>query len=53
MSFTIVYNPDLISMEQIIQLLTYAGRFVGIGGHRPSVKAAGNYGMWEVISFEG
>lgn len=41
------YDPDLISLEQIVNLLNHAGWKVGIGDHRP--EKDGTNGMWEVV----
>lgn len=44
----IEYDPDLISLEQLVNLLNHAGWKVGIGDHRP--EKDGNNGMWEVVT---
>lgn len=43
----IEYDPDLISLEQIVNLLNHAGWKVGIGDWRP--EKDGTNGMWEVV----
>ena len=42
------YNPDLLSIEQICNLFTYAGFGVGVGEWRPQKN--GNYGMFHVAT---
>lgn len=43
----IVYDPDLISLEQIVNLLNHAGWKIGIGDWRPAKN--GTNGMYEVV----
>ena len=43
----IVYNKTNISMEQIINLINWAGFQMGLGGFRPA--CGGSYGQYEVM----
>lgn len=47
MTFTILHNPDIISVESIINLLETAGFHIGIGDWRPEME--GTHGMFHVI----
>ncbi len=46
MTLPIEFNPDLISDENLINLLNLAGFYIGIGAFRPEKK--GPYGRFEV-----
>lgn len=46
MSFTIKYNADVISPEQVLNLVQLAGFSCGLGEWRPQCK--GDYGMFEL-----
>jgi hypothetical protein len=46
----IEYNEDVISAEQVVNLLNIAGFAVGVGGWRP--QCGGNHGRFEVVQNE-
>lgn len=45
------YNPDIISIEQIVNLFDIAGQQVGIGENRPG-KTGDIYGCWKVCNVQ-
>jgi len=50
MEFTILFNANYISAEQIINLVDLAGFHCGFGEMRPfAPKSSGSHGMFEVI----
>ena len=47
----ICYNEDIISLEQLINLINWAGFHCGLGGFRRSCN--GNFGQYKVVSNSG
>ena len=43
------FDPQLISIEQIVSMFRVAGKFVGIGDFRPEWKG-GDFGTFDVVS---
>lgn len=48
--FTVTYDENVISLEQLIQFINYGGYAVGIGDWRP--EKSGNHGMFHVATGE-
>jgi hypothetical protein len=48
--FTILIDDNTITKETVLDLLNYAGRYVGIGSYRPTNK--GHFGRFEVENIE-
>jgi hypothetical protein len=48
------YNGAIISRANMLNLISHAGYFVGIGEHRPSAKEShtGEFGRWEIRGAE-
>lgn len=44
--FSIIFNENIMSTEDIKRILEYAGNFIGIGAYRPK------FGRFKIISFE-
>ena len=49
-TFTVTYDENVLSLEQLIQFINYGGYAVGIGDWRP--EKAGNHGMFHVATQE-
>ena len=49
-TFTVTYDKNVISVEQLIQFINYGGFSVGIGDWRP--EKSGNHGMFHVATNE-
>lgn len=47
-TFTISYDANMLTLEQLIQLINYGGYAVGIGDWRP--EKSGNHGMFHVAT---
>lgn len=47
-TFSVTYDKNVISLEQLIQLINYGGYAVGIGDWRPEKN--GNHGMFHVAT---
>lgn len=47
-TFTVTYDENVISLEQLIQFINYGGFAVGIGDWRP--EKAGNHGMFHIAT---
>lgn len=48
--FTLIIDDDTITKDTVADLLSYAGRYVGIGSYRPEHK--GQFGRFEVENIE-
>jgi hypothetical protein len=46
------YNAIVVSAQQVLNLIAYAGFYVGVGEHRPSspYSKTGENGLWEVVT---
>lgn len=53
-TFTVIYDGDMLSKDDVIELLTRAGMNVGIGDGRPlSPNSPGlGFGRWKVVKVE-
>ena len=43
-----MYNENVLSMEQIVNLFNIAGFGAGVGEWRPGSKSGGSFGMFHV-----
>ena len=47
-TFDVMYNENVLSMEQIVNLFNIAGFGAGVGEWRPGSKSGGSFGMFHV-----